>query len=487
MGANVGVKFFSTIFIFSFLYCTNPSNQEAPPNIVIIFTDDQGYGDIGVYGATGFETPRLDQLAHNGMMFTNFYSAQAVCSASRAGLLTGCYPNRIGITGALFPYHNIGLNSSEKTLAEICKEKGYATAIFGKWHLGHHKEFLPLQHGFDEYLGIPYSNDMWHLNYDGTKKDTTQYKYPDLPLIDGNESIESITTVEDQFKLTTLYTERAVDFINRNRKNPFFLYVPHTMPHVPLGVSEKFAGKTEKGMYGDVIQEIDWGVGQIIDALERNGLTENTLVIFTTDNGPWLNFGDHAGSNGGLREGKLTSWDGGQRVPCIVKWPGHIPAGQSCNKLASTLDFVPTICGIIGGDLPDHRIDGVDIRPLLNGDKTANPRESILYYLGKNQLRCVRKGNWKLVLPHTYNSYELGDPGNGGLRGKQVKVELDSMMLFNMMRDPGERDDVIDLYPEKLGELLELVESARADLGDELTERFGSGVRKVGKLDTQVN
>lgn len=485
MYSNFYLKLLLAILMVGLFSCSSSSQKEktTTPNIVIIFTDDQGYGDIGVFGATGFETPNLDELAHQGMMFTNFYSAQAVCSASRAGLLTGCYPNRIGISGALFPHHNIGLNASETTIAEICKSKGYATAIFGKWHLGHHKEFLPLQHGFDEYLGIPYSNDMWPLRYDETLKDTTKNKIPWLPLIEGNEVIERIKNVRGQDKLTTLYTERAVDFINRNKDNPFFLYVPHTMPHVPLGVSEKFAGKTEKGMYGDVIEEIDWGVGEIMAALEKNGLAENTLVVFTTDNGPWLNFGDHAGSNGGLREGKLTSWDGGQRVPAIMRWPGVIPAGRSSNKLASTIDLLPTIAGIIGGELPKHKIDGVDIMALMQGEKDANPRESIYYYLGNNQLRCVRKGSWKLVLPHVYHSYELGYPSNGGVPGKRVRVELDSMLLFNMMRDPGERNNVIDIYPDKLKELLAVVEEARAELGDQLTEREGSGVRPVGRLE----
>lgn len=283
------VIFLLLVFVVSSCATESPSSKEAPPpNVVLIFTDDQGYGDIGCFGATGFVTPHLDELAARGMKFTNFYSAQAVCSASRAGLLTGCYPNRIGISGALFPHHDIGLNPDETTVAELFKSKGYATAAFGKWHLGHHEKFLPLQHGFDEYLGIPYSNDMWPIGFDGVRSEPGKGRgdYPDLPLIEGNETIRTLTSLEAQDTLTTLYTARAVDFINRNKNNPFFLYVPHTMPHVPLGVTNKFRGKTEKGMYGDVIEEIDWGVGQILQALEDNGLTNNTLVIFTTDNGP---------------------------------------------------------------------------------------------------------------------------------------------------------------------------------------------------------
>lgn len=479
------ITFLLLVFVVSSCATKSSSSKETPPpNVVLIFTDDQGYGDIGCFGATGFVTPHLDELAAKGMKFTNFYSAQAVCSASRAGLLTGCYPNRIGISGALFPHHDIGINPEETTVAELFKSKGYATATFGKWHLGHHEKFLPLQHGFDEYLGIPYSNDMWPVGFDGIRSKPGEGRgdYPDLPLIEGNETVGVLTSLEDQNKLTTLYTERAVDFINRNKDNPFFLYVPHTMPHVPLGVSDQFRGKTEKGMYGDVIEEIDWGVGQILQALDNNGLTDNTLVIFTTDNGPWLNFGDHAGSAAGLREGKLTTWDGGQRVPCIMRWPGVIPEGKTCNKLASTIDFLPTIAGIIGAELPEKKIDGVDILPLMKGDIEANPRESVLYYLGQNELRGVRKGNWKLVLPHTYASYELGLPANGGYPGKRVQVQLDSMLLFNMMHDPGERNNVIELYPEKLEELLKVVEAAREDLGDKLTDRKGKGVRMVGKL-----
>jgi arylsulfatase A-like enzyme len=478
------IIYYCRLFAMFLLSAFTKTNAQSQPNFVIIFTDDQGYGDIGCFGATGFETPNLDRLASEGMKFTNFYVAQAVCSASRAGLLTGCYPNRIGISGALFPYHEIGLNPSETTIAEMFKSKGYATAAFGKWHLGHHKEFLPLQHGFDEYLGLPYSNDMWPVNYDGTKKEQGQgrFSYPELPLIEGNEKIDELSTLEDMRKLTTLYTEKAVDFINRNKETPFFLYVPHTMPHVPLGVSHKFAGKTEKGMYGDVIEEIDWSVGEILKALEKNGLSDNTLVVFTTDNGPWLNFGDHAGSAGGLREGKLTTWDGGQRVPCIMRWPGIIPEGTVCNKLASTIDLLPTVAGIINANLPEKKIDGVNILPLMTGNKDANPRKTILFYLGTNELRCVRKGNWKLVLPHTYESYELGMPGNGGFPGRRVRVKVDSMMLFNMMRDPGERNNVIDMYPEKLQELLLVVESAREDLGDKLTGREGNGTRPVGTL-----
>lgn len=455
------------------------------PNVVIIFIDDEGYGDVGCYGATGFQTPNLDQMASNGMRFTNFYSAQPVCSSSRAGLLTGCYPNRIGFSGALFPRHKIGLNSDELTIAEMFKEQGYTTACFGKWHLGWQKEFLPLQHGFDEFTGLPYSNDMWpHSNVSGEQlpKDKGRGNLPKLPLIEGNETIEYITSLKDQDKLTTLYTEKAVDFINRNAKDPFFLYVPHTMGHIPLGVSDKFRGKSEQGLYGDVMMEIDWSVGEINKALEKNNLTDNTILIFTSDNGPWLNFGNHAGSSGGLREGKLTSWEGGQRVPFIIRWPGNTPEGTVCNKLACAIDILPTVASITKGKLSDNKIDGIDITSLWKGDFKSEPRETILYYFGKNNLNGVRKGNWKLVLPHVWKSYNA-QPGNDGKGGKKTAMKIETPELYNMMRDPGELYNVIESYPEKVKELMIVVEEARKELGDlNVGIEKGEGNREIGQL-----
>jgi arylsulfatase A-like enzyme len=456
------------------------------PNVVIVFIDDEGYGDVGCYGATGFETPNLDRMAAEGMRFTNFYSAQAVCSASRAGLLTGCYPNRIGISGALFPWDTVGINSSEWTMAEMFKEQGYTTACFGKWHLGWQKEFLPLQHGFDEYVGVPYSNDMWpNSNVTGERlpKNTGRGSYPVLPLIEGNVAVDSITSLADQDELTTLYTEKAVDYINRNAKNPFFLYVPHTMGHIPLGVSDKFRGKSEQGMYGDVMMEIDWSVGEIAAALEENGLTENTILIFTTDNGPWLNFGNHGGSAGGLREGKTTTWEGGQRVPFIIRWPESIPPGTVCNKLGSTIDLLPTLANITGGRLSENKIDGLDIGSLLKGDFQTEPRNTILYYLGENNLNAVRKGNWKLVLPHTYRSYNT-EPGNDGHGGRRIRTVVEEPELYNMMRDPGEQYNVIEYHPERVSEIMVEVEKARKELGDLNTGlEKGSENREIGTIN----
>ena len=465
--------------------CQQPNKQL--PNIVIILTDDQGYGDLGIYGATQFSTPHLDQMAADGMRFTHFYAAQAVCSASRAALLTGCYPNRIGLTGALFPTSKIGLNSNEETIAEMLRKKGYVTGVFGKWHLGHLKPFLPLQHGFDEYFGLPYSNDMWPVDFAGNPvtKDSEKpwkIKFPVLPLIEGNEKIGEITTLEDQAQLVTQYTERALAFIEKNREKPFFLYLPHTMPHVPLGVSNKFKGKSEQGMYGDVMMEIDWSVGQVLKSLKDHNIDKNTLVIFTSDNGPWLNFGNHAGSTGGLREGKGTSFEGGQRVPCIMRWPNIIPKGTVCNKLATTLDVFSTIAAITGASLPDHKIDGVNIQALLEGDKNANPREGFYYYYQKNNLEAVRKRKWKLVFPHPHISYKNVLPGNDGRAGAYTQ-DTTRFSLYNLRRDPGEVYDVKELYPDVVAELEQFAEIAREDLGDDLQQRRGNNVRESGNID----
>ena len=467
-------------------YQTSHAQKVVKPNVVIVFIDDEGYGDVGCYGATGFETPNLDQMASRGMRFTNFYAAQPVCSASRAGLLTGCYPNRIGFSGALFPHHKIGLNPKEFTMAEMFKEQGYATACFGKWHLGWQKEFLPLQHGFDEYVGIPYSNDMWpNSNVTGERLPEGKGRgdYPELPLIVGNEIAERITSLKGQDKLTTLYTEKAVDFINENAKNPFFLYVPHTMGHIPLGVSDKFRGKSAQGLYGDVMMEIDWSVGEILITLEKNNIAENTLVIFTSDNGPWLNFGNHAGSAGGLREGKTTSWEGGQRVPFIVHWPKIIPAGTVCSRLACAIDLLPTLAAITDGKLPEAKIDGVNISSLFRGDFKSEPRKTMLYYHGKNHLNGVRKGNWKLVLPHTYRSYHT-KPGNDGYGGERIKMVIEKPELYNMIRDPGEQYNVIEYYPEVVKEIMVVVEKARKELGDLNVEiEKGSENRAIGIVE----
>ena len=477
------MKYFISIFFFIAFSCTENRNNSTP-NIVIIFMDDLGYGDISNFGAINYKTPNIDKMVNDGMLFTNFYSAQAVCSASRAGLLTGTYPNRIGIGGALMPYSKKGLHDDEITIAEMLKDKGYATAIYGKWHLGHQKKFLPNNHGFDTYLGIPYSNDMWPVDFDGNQiSDSSNWKkksYPQLPLIKDFEKIREIKTLEDQAILTTLYTKESVKFINENKENPFFLYVPHTMPHVPIAVSDKFLGKSKQGLYGDLMMELDWSVGEIIKTLDDNNILENTLVIFTSDNGPWLNFGNHAGSTGGLREGKGTSFEGGQRVPTVMLWKDVIPKGKIANQLSSTIDLLPTIASIVDGDLPDHKIDGVNILEILQG-KESEPRDHFFYYYGNNNLEAVRKDNWKLMLPHSSRSYKGVLPKNDGHPGPYERIET-GLELYNLRRDPGEEYDVIKLYPEIAKELEELAEIARKDMGDNLTGRKGSNIREPGRL-----
>ncbi|AQT67574.1 Arylsulfatase [Anaerohalosphaera lusitana] len=449
------------------------------PNIVLIYMDDMGYADPVCYGGKGYSTPNIDRLAKQGMLFTDFHVPQPVCSASRASLLTGCYSNRVSIEGALFPDSKKGLNPEEETIAEILKKRNYKTGMAGKWHLGHHREFLPLQHGFDEYLGLPYSNDMWPVDFNGNPaKSGWKKDCPPLPLIEDNEQVDTIDTLEDQDTLTTRYTERAVKFINENKRRPFFFYLAHTMTHVPLGVSEKFKGKSEQGMYGDVMMEIDWSVGQVMKALENNGLEEDTLVIFTSDNGPWLNFGNHAGSAEPLREGKQTTWEGGCRVSCIMRWPGQIPADSECDKLASTLDILPTIAEITGAPLPEKKIDGVSILSLLKGDENANPRKHLCYFY-QRRLCAVREGNWKLVFPHTYQSYEGVEPGMDGHWGPRVKRKAE-LALYDLKNDIEETEDVKDEHPEVVKHLQKFATKARAELGDRLKNVEGSEVRPPG-------
>ncbi|MCA9115456.1 MAG: sulfatase [Planctomycetaceae bacterium] len=447
-----------------------------PPNVVLIFTDDQGYEDLGCFGSPDIDTPHLDQLAREGVRLTDFYVSQAVCSASRAALLTGCYSNRIGILGALGPKSNHGISSSELTIAEMLRERGYATAIFGKWHLGHHPQFLPTRHGFDQFFGLPYSNDMWPFH------PVNPEAWPPLPMYENEKIIDAEVTGDDQTQLTTRYTERAVDFIQQNRERPFFLYVPHSMPHVPLYVSRKFAGKSSRGLYGDVIMEIDWSVGEILRTLKENGLDDQTLVIFTSDNGPWLSYGDHAGAVGVLREGKGTMWDGGCREPFIARWPGRIPAGAVCREVAGTIDILPTLAELTGGKLPDHAIDGKSIWPLLSGRKGArSPHEYYLFYYGR-QLQAIRSGRWKLHFPHAYRSLK-GEPGSGGKPGPYVQKQT-GVALYDLVQDPSESVDLQDDFPEVVARLLQAGEAARNELGD--NGRNGSGVRQPGRLAKQA-
>ncbi|MFH1739436.1 MAG: sulfatase [bacterium] len=446
-------------------------SRKRDPNIVIIFTDDQGYADVGCFGAEGFETPNLDAMAEEGIRFTDFHVAQPVCGASRAALLTGCYPNRIGMLGA--PSHRTkhGINDDEMLLSELLKQRDYATAIFGKWHLGCQPQFLPPRHGFDEYFGLPYSNDMW------PKHPEVGDQFPPLPLIEGDEVI---ALNPDQTQLTTWYTERGVRFIEKNKDRPFFLYVAHSMPHVPLHVSDKFKGKSKQGMYGDVIMEIDWSVGKILTTLKQLGLDEDTLVIFTSDNGPWLSYGDHAGCAKPLREGKGTTWDGGHREPCIMRWPGKIPAGAVCGEPVMTIDIFPTIARLADTRLPDHDIDGLDIWPLISGVPNAKSPHVALYFYWNNDLEAVRSGKWKLHFPHTYRTLSGRPGGTGGIPVKYDKAEI-CLVLYDLENDIGEQHDVSAQYPEVVKRLQALADKVREELGD--GEKKGKGYRPPAQVE----
>jgi len=452
------------------------------PNIVLVFTDDQGYSDVGCFGAQGFKTPYLDSMARQGTRFTNFHVAQPVCSASRTGLLTGCYPNRLGIHGALGPQSMVGIADGETTLAELLKAQGYATGMAGKWHLGHHPQFLPTHHGFDEYLGLPYSNDMWPYHPEAKKP------FPPLPLIEGDRVVNADVTAADQAKLTRQYTDRAVAFIERNRTRPFFFYLAHSMPHVPLNGDESYRGTSQQGRYGDIIQEIDASVGRVLAALDEHKLAENTLVIFTSDNGPWLSYGDHAGSARPLREGKGTCWEGGIRVPCLMRWPGRIPAGAVNDSMLTTIDLLPTIAGLVGARLPEHKLDGLDVWPLIAGDKGArNPHEAYWFYYDTNELQAVTSGDgrWKLQLPHMYRTLAGKPGGHDGIPAKYEQRFIKEPELYDLASDVGEQRNVAGEHPEIVARLLRSAEGARVELGDALTKRTGSGVREPGRVDKQ--
>jgi arylsulfatase A len=452
---------FANLLMFFFLSSGVAKNK---PNVVIMFMDDMGYADIGPFGAKAYPTPHLDQMAKEGRKFTDFYVTQAVCSASRAGLLTGCYNVRIGINGALGPNSKQGLNPEETTIAEICKQKGYSTACFGKWHLGHHEKFLPLQHGFDEFFGLPYSNDMWpfhpgvlHLPMKERLK-----RWPHLPLLEGNKVINPQVTGKDQENLTTQYTERAVSFIEKNKDNPFFIYLPHSMVHVPLYVSEKFKGKSKAGLFGDVMMEVDWSVGQIMKTLRKYDLHQNTLFIFTSDNGPWLNYGDHAGSAAPLREGKGTMFDGGCREPTLAWWPGTIPANSICKEPAMTIDLLPTIANLAGTPLPKHKIDGKDILPLLINDQAKSPHEAYYFYYG-NHLQAIRQGKWKLHFPHGYRTMAGKPGGKGGIPVNYSQAKI-GLSLFDLQKDIGEIVNLKEKFPKVTQHLKSLGESFHQEL-----------------------
>lgn len=447
----------------------------APPNVVIIFADDMGYGDLGCYGSRTNRTPHLDSLAKEGMRSERFYVAQPVCSASRAALLTGVYPNRLGIHGALSPRSKTGLDPSETTLAELMKQRDYATAMVGKWHLGDHPSMLPTRQGFDRYFGLPYSNDMWPHH-------PTVKRFPPLPLFEDDRVRIAEVGAEDQKQLTTWYTERAVAFIRAHRDRPFFLYLAHSMPHVPLHT--RGAEESAAGLYADVMAEIDASVGEIGKVLEETGNTRNTLVIFTSDNGPWLSYGTHSGTAGPLREGKGAVWEGGVRVPFIARWPGTIPAGAVSREPMMTIDLFPTLAGVIGAQLPARSIDGLDVLPILTARPGArNPHAAYYFYYRQNELQAVLSGDWKLYLPHRYQTLEGRPGGRDGLPERYAQRTLERPELYHVASDIGETTDVSSAHPAVVEKLLTLAEKARDDLGDSLTQRHGPGIRGPARAE----
>jgi arylsulfatase A-like enzyme len=429
----------------------------APPNVVVIFADDLGYADLGSYGAKDFQTPRLDRMAAEGMRFTDFYSAAPICTPSRAALLTGCYPKRVGLTKVLGEKATNGIGPGEKLLPEILREQDYRTAIYGKWHLGLRRQFLPLQHGFDEFVGTPASNDMGpNMDLEMRRRGKAGVQW-----MVGNDVVE---TDPDQSQLTQRYTRLATDFIRRNRANPFFLYLAHNMPHTPLFAGSRFLGKSKRGLYGDVVEELDWSVGEVLDCLKREGLDERTLVIFTSDNGPWLIFGDHGGSAAPLRGGKKQSFDGGLRVPAVFRWPKQIPAGRVSREVAVNFDILPTVAGLAGGKLPSRAIDGRDLWPLLSGARGARSPHEAFYYFYEDELRAVRSGRWKLQLPHTdKQAPDLARVGNGGVRG-EVLEETHGAALYDLSQDPGESRDLSARHPDVVQHLTALARRAGEEI-----------------------
>lgn len=426
----------------------------ARPNIILINCDDLGYGDLGCYGSRVNKTPSLDRMAEEGMRFTDFYQASAVCSPSRGAMLTGCYPRRIGFGSfdgrwVLFPGQSVGLSQNEKTVASVLRENGYATMLVGKWHCGDQPEFLPTRHGFDHYYGIPYSNDMG--------RQVGREHYPPLPLMDDDEVIQE---QPDQTSVTERYVERSVRFIRENKDRPFFLYLAHMYVHLPLYAPERFLRQSENGPYGAAVECIDWAASVLLDEIKVLGLDENTLIVFTSDNGSRGK--DEGGSNAPLRGGKGTTWEGGQRLPCIMRWPGKIPAATECNGMALSMDFLPTFAELAGCDLPDDRIiDGKSITPLMAGEEATTQHDAFFYYF-KDDIQAVRSGNWKLHI-----------------RRRDDEVAE----LYDLEADIGETENVHDMHPDVVKDLLSKIQACREDIGDGATGVEGANCRPVGRVE----
>ena len=448
-------------------------NYETPPNVVFILADDLGYGDLSSYGSKIYRTVNLDQMANDGVKLTSYYAAQPVCSASRAAILTGSYPNRIGISNAFGPESNLGINQDELTLAEMLKSNGYETGIFGKWHLGSREEFFPTNHGFDKFYGILYSNDMWRWHPENPES------YPQSLMLYSNE--DPIMEITDQSNLTKDITTESIKFIEENKNKPFFIYIAHPQPHVPLFVSNNFKDFTGNGLYADVIAEIDYSVGRILNSLEQNKLTNNTIIIFTSDNGPWLSYGDHSGSAGIYREGKGTTWEGGVRVPSIIKYPKKLKPAI-VDEPVMGIDWMPTIADLTRSKLSNNKIDGQNIWPLLSGETRKSPHENLYFYYRDNELHSIRMNDWKI---HFSRSYRSLNGREGGRNGFPVKYDMNLIVkneLYNLKNDPEEKINVYDRYPHIAKKIEELGDEARNILGDNLKGIKGKENREVGKV-----
>ncbi|MDE0820942.1 MAG: sulfatase [Opitutales bacterium] len=451
--------------LLAMLFITAGAVHGAKPNFVIIFTDDQGYGDLSCFGSKTIRTPNIDRIAKEGRKFTSFMVASPVCTPSRSALLTGCYPKRVGMhQHVLFPSSTKGLNPKEHTIADHLKLQGYATACFGKWHLGHHKEVLPTANGFDTYYGIPYSNDMNHPDNKGKPRggwqgmdilwndpESTLTKWK-TPLLEDEKIVELPV---DQRTVTRRYTQKSIDFIKANKDKPFFVYLPHSMPHIPLYVPDEVRDPDPKNAYINTIEHIDTEVGRLLKTLDELKLSSNTYVIYTTDNGPWLPFRHHGGSAGPLRDGKGSTFEGGQRVPCVMRGPG-IPSGTVCNELTGTIDILPTIAALTGKPLPSNKIDGLDASGLWKGTAKQSSRKEFLYYTSRGVIEGIRSGNWKLLVkkpraPRRANS-------------NQSKNRPPQVFLFDLVKDVGEQNNLAEAKPETVKKLQVRMEALDSEI-----------------------
>lgn len=466
------IKFFTFLFVLQFLLFSCQKIKKKP-NIIFILTDDQGYNDLSCYGAKDIYSPNIDSLAANGAIFSSYYATNPVCSASRASIMTGCYADRIGVFNAYMPENKFGLNPNETTIAEMLKKQNYKTGIFGKWHLGDAPEFLPRKQGFDEFYGILYSNDMWPYH----PQQGPVFNFSDIFLYENETKLK---VIKDQTFLTQALTERSIAFIEKNKNNPFFLFLSHPQPHVPLFVSEKFKGTSNRKLYGDVIQEIDNSVGQIIKALKERDLEENTIIIFTSDNGPWLSYGTHSGSAGIYKEGKGTSWEGGHRVPGIVYYPNEIKKNTKIEAPAMGIDWLPTIADFTKSALPDKKIDGLSLVPLLKGETEKSPHQNFFFYYNRNELHAIRHLDYKLYFPHKYRSLNGRMGRDDGLPINYDQNEINSHELYNLKEDPSETNEISNSNQKMVNKILKIADSIRNILGDSLKDIKGSEVREIG-------